>query len=342
MIPVFVITGFLGSGKTTLLNRLVRHPAMSDSAVVVNEFGEIGLDHLLVESAHENTVLLSSGCLCCTVRGDLVDTLSDLHGKRAAGEVPEFARVVIETTGLADPAPVLRTLIGETAVIERFRLAGVVTTLDAMHGMGQLDEHRESYDQVAVADVVVLTKTDIAPPRAAAALRERLARIAPTARILDVVKGDVDPGVLLSGLGAAGDAGVALGGAADHDHGHGHDGIDVNRHDDRIAAISVVRDRPLAWPAVRTWLQSIASLRGNDLLRVKGIVNVAGIDAPVIIHGVQHVFDPPRRLERWPDDDRRTRIVMIARDLDGIVVNAALDAAIGDRSRRDTVSTPAT
>ena len=335
MIPVFIVTGFLGSGKTTLLNRLVRHPGLADTAVVVNEFGEIGIDHLLVESSHENTVLLASGCLCCTVRGDLVDTLGDLAAKRDGGEVPAFARVVIETTGLADPAPVLRTLMGEPTITARYRLAGVITTVDAVHGSGQLDEHLESLKQAAVADVVVMTKTDIAPPESVAALRARLLQISPAVPIHEVVGGEVEPDRLFAGFGTAGDLGVRIDRAEDtaangaaHEHVHGHDGQDVNRHDDRIAAVSVIRDRPLEWQAVRTWLQSIASLRGADLLRVKGIINVAGIDTPVVVHGVQHVFDPPRRLDRWPDDDRRTRIVLIARDLDGDGLNAALDAAI--------------
>ncbi len=329
MIPVFVVTGFLGSGKTTLLNRLVRHPGLSDTAVVVNEFGEIGIDHVLVESALEGAVLLASGCLCCTVRGDLVDTLGDLAARRDAGEVAQFARVVIETTGLADPAPVLRTLMGEATVTARYRLAGVVTTADAVHGWGQLDEHPESLKQAAVADVVVMTKTDVASPDAVAALTVRLRRIAPAAPILEAVRGDIDPDHLFGAIGTVDDFGARLdrveGG---HDHHHDHPGADVNRHDDRIAAVSVIRDRPLEWQAVRTWLQSIASLRGADLLRVKGIVNVAGIDAPVVVHGVQHVFDSPRRLERWPDGDRRTRIVLIARDLDGAGIDAALDAAV--------------
>ncbi len=326
MIPVFVVTGFLGSGKTTLLNRLVRHPGFGDTAVVVNELGEVGIDHLLVETSLGNAVLLASGCLCCTVRGDLVDTLGDLAAKRDAGLVPEFARVVIETTGLADPTPVLQTLMGEPSVTARYRLAGVITTADAVHGSGQLDEHAEPVKQAAVADVVVMTKTDVAPPDAVAALDARLRRISPGAPILRVVSGDIDPDLLFGAIGAAGDWGARLQGVEDDPHVHGHD---VNRHDDRIAAISVIRDRPLDWAAVRTWLQSIASLRGADLLRVKGIVNVAGIDAPVVVHGVQHVFDPPRRLDRWPDYDRRTRIVVIARDLDGAGLDAALDAAIG-------------
>ena len=308
MIPVFVVTGFLGSGKTTLLNRLVRHPGFGDTAVIVNEFGEIGIDHLLVESALEGTVLLASGCLCCTVRGDLVDTLGDLAAKRDAGLVPEFARVVIETTGLADPAPVLRTLMGEPTVTARYRLAGVVTTADAVHGSGQLDAHPESLEQAAVADVLVMTKTDVAAPDAIAALAARLRQIAPAAPILEAVQGDIEPDRLFGAIGTAGDLGARrdrVRGEA-HDHHHGHADADVNRHDDRIAAVSVIRDRPLEWRAVRTWLQSVASLRGADLLRVKGIVNAAGIDAPVVVHGVQHVFDAPRRLERWPDGDRRT------------------------------------
>jgi G3E family GTPase len=329
MIPVFVITGFLGSGKTTLLNRLLRHPGMADSAVIVNEFGEVGIDHLLVESALEGAVLLASGCLCCTVRGDLVDTLGDLAARRDTGEVPEFARVVIETTGLADPAPVLQTLMGEPTVTARYRLAGVITTVDAVHGAGQLDEHGEALKQAAVADVVVLTKTDVAPPEAVAALDARLRRISPGAPILRVVSGDIDPDRLFAGIGVRPERIEP-----DHDHGHDHDhhhdhaNADVSRHDDRIVAVAVVRDRPLEWSAVSTWLQSVASLRGADLLRVKGLVNVAGLDTPVVVHGVQHVFDPPRRLDRWPDDDHRTRIVLIVRDLDGAGLDAALEAAL--------------
>ncbi len=336
MIPVFVVTGFLGSGKTTLLNRLVRHDGMADTAVIVNEFGEVGLDHLLVESAFDNAVLLASGCLCCTVRGDLVDTLGDLAAKRDSGEVPEFARVVIETTGLADPAPVLQTLMSEPTVTARYRLAGAVTTVDALHGAGQLDEHPESLKQAAVADVVVLTKTDAAPPDAVERMRARLGEISPGSPILEVVMGDIDPDRLFGGIGVADEFGdrlqrIEAGTEADPHLHHHHDnaGLDVNRHDDRIAAVAVIRDRPLDWSAVTTWLQSVASLRGADLLRVKGIVNVAGIDGPVVVHGVQHVFDPPRRLDRWPDDDHRTRIVLIARDLDGAGLDAALDAAIG-------------
>ncbi len=336
MIPVFVVTGFLGSGKTTLLNRLVRHPRLADTAVIVNEFGEIGIDHLLVESSFENTVLLASGCLCCTVRGDLIDTLGDLAAKRDGGNVPAFARVVIETTGLADPAPVLQTLIGEPTVTARYKLAGVITTVDSVHGMGQLNEHPEPLKQAAVADVVVMTKIDIAPRNIVAALCARLRQISPVAPILEVVGGDVDPDLLFAGLGTAQELSLRLarieGSAANgepHDHHHQRGDLDVNRHDDRIGAISVIRDRPLEWPAVRTWLQSIASLRGDDLLRVKGIINVAGIDTPVVVHGVQHTFDPPRRLDRWPDVDRRTRIVLIARDFDGAELNAALDAEIG-------------
>ena len=336
MIPVFVVTGFLGSGKTTLLNRLIQHPTLADTAVIVNEFGEIGIDHLLVESSLESTVLLASGCLCCTVRGDLIDTLGDLAAKRDGGIVPRFARVVIETTGLADPAPVLQTLIGEPTVTTRYQLAGVITTVDTVHGMSQLDEHLEPLKQAAVADVVVMTKIDTAPRNVVVALRARLRRISPVAPILEVVEGEVDPDLLFTGLEttqalslrlAGIESAVAIG--EEHDHNHQRGDFDVNRHDHRIAAISVIRDQPLEWTAVRTWLQSIASLRGDDLLRAKGIINVVGINNPVVVHGVQHIFDPPRRLVRWPDVDHRTRIVLIARDFDGAELNASLDAAIG-------------
>ncbi|EWY38765.1 ATP-binding protein [Skermanella stibiiresistens SB22] len=345
-LPVSVLTGFLGSGKTTLLSNLVRHPGMANTAVIINEFGEIGLDHLLVAKSSENTVLLNSGCLCCTVRGDLIDTLRDLFLKRVKGEVNQFDRVVIETTGLADPAPVLHTLMNDPLIAARFRLDGVITTVDAVNGTDQLNRHQESLKQAAVADRIVLTKTDIATPEAIADLEGRLKALNPAAPILRAVQGGIDPaGLFDAGLynpttkspdverwlraeayEEAHDHGHGDHGHDHHGHdhgdGHGHDhhghgqhAHDRNRHDDHITAFCMTIDEPLAWEGFATWIETLITLRGPDLLRIKGILNVRESDTPIVVHGVQHVFHPPVRLEAWPSDDHRSRIVFITRDV---------------------------
>ncbi len=342
-LPVSVLTGFLGSGKTTLLNRLLQHPDMADTAVVVNEFGEIGIDHALIAQADESTVLLSSGCLCCTVRNDLVETLRDLFIKRVKGEVPEFRRVVVETTGLADPAPILHTLMQDPLVSSRYRLDGVITTVDGVNGAGTLDRQVEAVKQAAVADRILLTKSDIADPAALETLRARLAQLNPGAPLFVTVDGGIEPARLFdAGLynpaTKTADVRAWLNAEAyephghDHDHGHGHDHHhhdhghhhhghdhqdphDVNRHDDRIGSFCLTFDEPFDWNQLATWLDLLAAYRGDDLLRVKGIVNVAGLDNPVVVHGVQHIFHPPASLPGWPDDDRRSRIVFITRDL---------------------------
>lgn len=330
-----MLTGFLGSGKTTLLDRLIRHRGMARTAVVINEFGEVGLDHLLVARSSENTVLLNSGCLCCTVRGDLVDTLRDLFLKRVRGQVPEFDRVVIETTGLADPAPVLHTLMTDPLIAARFRLDGVITTMDACNGDWQLDCQRESVKQVAVADRIVLTKTDLAEPELAARLRDRLRSLNPAAPVIEAVLGDVDPGRLFD-AGLYDPATKSLdvrrwlkAEAYAGEHGHHHHGHDVNRHDDHVRAFCMVLDEPVSWDAFAGWIDTLTTLRGPDILRIKGILRLKETELPVVIHGVQHVFHPPVRLEAWPDDDRRSRIVFITRDLDRDTIEAMFRAQFG-------------
>ena len=324
-IPVFVITGFLGSGKTTLLNRLVNHPGMGDTAVIVNELGEVGLDHLLVESAFEDTVLMAGGCICCGLRGDLVDTLALLATRRDNGELPEYSRVIVETTGLADPAPLLQTLMSDPNVTRQHRLGGVVATVDAVNGPGQFDEHRESVKQAAVAERIALTKTDIATPDQREAVLGRLAGLNPAAPVFQVVDGEIEPDKLF-------DAGLYdprnrdwLMEAPDHDS-HGHMG--AYRHGDDIRTVCLTRENPVEWRALRLWLESVVASRGADLLRVKGIVNVAGEDRPVVVHGVQHIFHPPVRLERWPDGDRRTRIVFITRGIEQGDLERAFEAVV--------------
>lgn len=367
-LPISVLTGFLGSGKTTLLRELLQHPGMANTAVIINEFGEIGLDHLLVAKASEDMVVLNSGCLCCTVRGDLVTALRDLFIKRVRGDVPPFDRVVVETTGLADPAPVLHTLMNDPLVAARFRLDGVVTTVDAVNGMQQLDEHAESVKQAAVADRLLLTKQDIAAPAQVEALRARLQRLNPAAPIFAVSHGKIDPARLFDaglydpkkktadvqawlkaeayeqhGAEVAHDHGHHHGhdhGHHHHDHGHAHlhgqDPHDINRHDARIRAFCFNHDRPIVWEALATWIETLLLRHGADVLRLKGIINVAGEAKPVVIHGVQHVFHPPVLLEAWPSDDHRTRLVLIARDLQPATVEKLFHAIAGAAEALET------
>ncbi|MDH3594792.1 MAG: GTP-binding protein [Rhodospirillales bacterium] len=321
-LPVSVLTGFLGSGKTTVLRRLLGHPAMDETAVVVNEFGEVGLDHLLVEKADEDTVLLNSGCLCCTVRGDLIDTLRRLFKRRVRREVPAFQRLVIETTGLADPAPILHTLMTDPMLVTRFRLDGVIATVDAVTGEATLDRHGEAVKQAAVADRLLVTKTDLAERAAVEALAARLAALNPAAPVHEVVQGAIEP-VRLFNAGLYDPTTKSLDvrrwlkaeAYQDAGHGDGHD-HDINRHDDRIRAFVVTAERPLDWDRLNGWIEMLVACYGADILRLKGILNVADMDRPLVVHGVQHLFHPPVPLERWPDGDRSSRLVFITRDLD--------------------------
>ncbi len=338
-IPVSVLTGFLGSGKTTVLNHVLKHPGMAGTAVIVNEFGDVGIDHLLVETSFEDAVLLNSGCICCTVRGDLVDTLDLLRIRRERGEIPAYDRVAIETTGLADPTPVLQTLMSDPAVIRHYRMNGLTATVDAVNGLAQLDRYPEAVKQAALAGHLLLTKVDIATPQAVAPLADRLARLNPSAIVTRVAQGRVGPEAIFADdqydpAAAGRDAAEWLGAAAfavdregetGHHHAHGED----------ITAFCLEREAPIAWSALRTWLASVTSLRGADLLRIKGIVNIAGSDVPMIVHGVQHVFHAPVRLARWPDDDRRTRIVCITRGIGKSELANALEAAADSVIRKE-------
>ncbi len=364
-IPFTVLTGFLGAGKTTLLNRLLADPALSDALVLINEFGEVGLDHLFVEKVDGDMVMMSSGCLCCTIRGDLIATLEDALRKLDNGRIKPFSRVIVETTGLADPAPVLHTIMHHPYLMLRFRLQGVVTVVDAINGPATLDAQEEAVKQVAVADRIVLTKADLAdtPERREAlqALRERVHALAPAARLIEApdARADnlLDAGLFgfegkipdverwLNAEALAEDAaghGHGHHGHAHHEHDHAHDHAhhahahhdhahDPNRHDARIRAFCLTSERMLAPATFDLFIDMLRNIHGASMLRVKGIVGLTDDPSrPVVIHGVQHVFHPPARLERWPDGRALTRIVFILRDLSPEHVEGLWAAFAGD------------
>ncbi|MBM3341998.1 MAG: GTP-binding protein [Betaproteobacteria bacterium] len=318
--PVSIITGFLGAGKTTLLNRILREPAMAGALVIINEFGDIGLDHLLIAAPSENTVLLESGCICCTVRGDLTDTLRRVKRERAAGDLPPFDRVLIETTGLADPVPIMQTVVADEVIAPLFEMDGVITLVDAVNAMAQLDREPQAVKQVALADRLLLTKTDIAPDTAA--LGARLAQINAGASVTPAINGNVACAALFGAcLNPQADA-AALARWLPAPVASGYR-VTHNDPNDHIQTHSVTLEEPVTRAAMSAWLTALASLRGAQLLRVKGILNVEG--QPIAVHAVQTLIHEPQALERWPDGERRSRLVFITRDLSREAVESTLD-----------------
>ena len=348
-IPVSVLTGFLGAGKTTLLNRLLRDPDLADTAVIINELGDVAIDHLLVEQSSDGVIQLSDGCLCCTVRGDLVDTLADLVDRLQTGRIARLSRVIIETTGLADPAPVLQSIMAHPTLIQAYRLDGVVTLVDAVNAPATLDAHVEAVKQVAVADRIVVTKADLVDNAGQlAAPRARLREINPGAAILDVN----DKAASVAALFACGlynpdtksaDVRRWLGeeAHADHDdhheHDHGHAGHHHHhghgRHDARVKTHSLTHDRPLPFASIDMFLDLLRSAHGERLLRLKGIIELAEDPSrPLVVHAVQSVLHPPARLAAWPDTKRGTRLVLITLDMPDDYVRRLFAAVAGQPS----------
>jgi G3E family GTPase len=330
-LSVSIITGFLGSGKTTLLNRLLQHRSMRDALVIINELGEIGIDHLLVSTPSENLVLLNNGCLCCVLRGDLAQTFAELYEKRARGDVPSFGQVLVETTGLADPVPVIQSIVTDPAIAPRYRLGAVVTLVDAVHGEGQLERHPESVKQVAVADRLLISKMDLVPDAQVCALQRALGDINPSADVLMALDVSDPDQVFRHGVqGSAARADdverwlrVPTYRRVDRFPSVPRPQVG-DRHDGRVRTFSLIHDRPIRAPALAFWMNMIASFHGRGLLRVKGLLNVEG--DPVAIHVVQTIVHEPIVLRKWPDDDRRSRIVFITRDIESREIAKTLDA----------------
>lgn len=347
LIPVTLLTGFLGSGKTTLLNHLVGQPELADSLVIINEFGEMALDHMLVAHSTENVVMeMSNGCLCCSIRGDLVKTLRDLTWRYSRNGQCWFKHILIETTGLADPAPVIHTLMTHPQIVTKYRLDGIVATIDIVTGMHTLDQHQEAVKQAAVADVLLLTKTDLATEKQRNALVRRLDNINPAAPRYEVDNGEIAAKKVLN-LGLFTTEGKmpevqrwlseeAYASSESHDHTHHHHAHDhdVNRHDDHIRAFCFTIDSPISETTLENWLELLMSFVGSRILRVKGVLNIEGNEKPVAIHGVQHIFHPPVTLPAWPNEDRRSRLVFITHNVNKDLIEKTFNALFlmsGDR-----------
>ncbi|MBB5574091.1 MULTISPECIES: CobW family GTP-binding protein [Rhizobium] len=375
-VPVSILTGFLGAGKSTLLNRILKDAEMRDAAVIINEFGDIGIDHLLVESSGDAIIELSDGCLCCTVRGELVDTLANLMDAMQTGRIRPLKRVVIETTGLADPAPVMQSIMGNPIIATNFDLDGVITVVDAVNGLQTLDNHEEARKQVAVADRLIISKTGLEGAASLGMMEGRLRALNPRAQIMNadseaagraaiLVNGLYDPASKIADVGRwlrdeleaddddhdhehghdepGHDHDHHHGGHGHHRHGHHHHGHrhqhahDVTRHGESIRSFSIVESQPIDPIALEMFIDLLRSAHGEKLLRMKAIVAMSDRpERPVVLHGVQNIFHPPVRLPAWPNpDDRRTRMVIITKDLPEDFVKGLFDAFLS-KPRVDT------
>lgn len=307
--PVTVVTGFLGSGKTTLLTKALSGSTKEHTAVLVNEFGKVGLDHRLLRQIDERTILLGGGCLCCTVRDDLVKALRDLLDMDQRGAIPQLERVIIETSGLADPAPILFTILNDPVLQHHYFIDCVIVTVDAVNGQLHLDRQPESLKQIVTADKIIVTKTDIASSDAVNSLFERLHGLNPSALINEVIFGEVNPDFLLSSHGVEAKTHNPIEKRIPSRNEHSYD---HNRHVPDTRSISLTFDEPLDWTAFSLWLSMLLHARGEDVLRVKGLIDV-GDAGPVVLNGVQHIIHPPQHLESWPGDDYRSHLVFIMR-----------------------------
>lgn len=331
-IPVTVITGFLGSGKTTLLNRILKDETLRDTAVIVNEFGEVGIDHLLVEKADDGIIELSNGCLCCTMRGQLIDSLANIIDRLQTGRITSLRRVVIETTGLADPAPILQAIMVHPAMLQSFAIDGVITTVDAVNGLQTLVQYKEARRQVAFADKIVLTKMDlVSSDQEIQELKVELKSLNPTAVFLSSNDAKCQPAEFVDiGIFDIGHKSsdvkrwLASDIVTENHHHHHHD---VNRHSETIRAFVLTHDKPIPYAALEAFIELFCAMHGNKILRMKGIVFLAEEPSyPVVIHGVQTLFHPPIKLEKWSDIVNETRLVMITDDLDESLVRDAFNA----------------
>ena len=320
LIPVNILTGFLGSGKTTLLSRLLNSPEMAKTAVIINEFGEVGLDHLLVREVDDETVVLQNGCVCCTIRSDLSDAILSLQEKSSRGNIPAFDRLVVETTGLADPAPIVSTLINQPIIRYHFRLGSIITTIDAVNMDIHLNNHEETAKQLAIADKIVITKTDLMPDLPLAAVKRLLTAINQAAQFFEATQSPSANELLAADLhnplSNQEQVRSWLDAPSSDDHQEKHNHQDVNRHGTNIETFTLTANRPMDWTGFGLWLLMLLHAHGENVLRVKGILNVINHPLPLVIHGVQHMIHPPAHLNAWPGNDRSSRIIFITHDMD--------------------------
>ena len=324
-VPVTLLTGFLGSGKTTLLNHLIRDPAAGRIAVIMNEFGDVGLDHDLIEEVTGDTVLMHAGCLCCSIRGDLAKTMSLLLSRRKQGELI-FDRVIIETTGIADPGPILNTMVTDALISDNYRTDGVVVLADAAAGPQTLDKQFEAVSQIAMADLIVLTKADLVTPQECEQFETRLEGINGAARRIMADHGRV-PIDALFGLSAMRPSASSQE-IANWLGVHPHNLRDDHRHH-RIESASIEVSEPIQLSVFEFWIDTLLTLKGPDILRMKGIVHVEDMDLPFVFHGVQHIFDTPVPLTSWSGKDTKSRVVLIARDMEKSELEASLEVLRG-------------